>query len=428
MQIVVKQSIIYESFYNISYDGINKWFNGCVCSDHNNDNNMEILCGMKKYYSIRNDFFEKNPRLFEIYRRYYNDNDHESVLGRIGTYYFLLKIILLSKFNPNKLNSIKRYNPDIYYLECEHFGDLNDDKVLYLIERDEEGAGFTSILRIIMYALVFAEKFNMTPVITISENCNYYQPEGYNGKFNPFEYYYVQPSGISKEEALNSDRVIRFKIHHLNILKEFSWEDLYLHSESFVCYFADLYKKYFILRDEIKNKIYNDFEKMGLDERTLGIHFRGGDFSRNYNRHPKMVIIEDYYDYIDTALEHADYNKIFVATDDNNALQCLLDVYGDKIIYYEDVLRTNNDKSVIFAETERNNNQFLLGYEVLRDMYTLSFCNGIISGISMVAVFARIIKKSLDKDYEYDQYIDLGLNENPKDYKDDYMKMRKKEL
>ena len=83
--------------------------------------------------------------------------------------------------------------------------------------------------------------------------------------------------------------------------------------------------------------------------------------------------------------------------------------YGSKIIKFDDVIRSNENKSVIFNENDRKYNEYYLGLEVIRDMYTLSKCEALIGGLSQVATCARIYKYSYGEKYKDLIILDNGL-------------------
>ena len=82
------------------------------------------------------------------------------------------------------------------------------------------------------------------------------------------------------------------------------------------------------------------------------------------------------------------------------------------MLYYSDVMRSNDRKSVAFHASSRVNHKYKLGLEVIRDMYTLSKCDGFVAGISQVAVCARINKLSRKEKYQDLIIIDKGIQKS----------------
>lgn len=119
--------------------------------------------------------------------------------------------------------------------------------------------------------------------------------------------------------------------------------------------------------------------------------------------------MKDYEYLIDEAIKKYNFTKIFLATDDNNILNEFKEKYKERLLYYKDVNRTDGTKSIVFENNQRENNNYLNGLEVLRDMYTLANCDGLIAGLSQVSFAARITKKSLNKEYNFLKIIDNGI-------------------
>ena len=82
------------------------------------------------------------------------------------------------------------------------------------------------------------------------------------------------------------------------------------------------------------------------------------------------------------------------------------------MFFYQDTFRGNTDISVAFSKSEREFHKYKLGYEVIRDMWTLAQCDGLVSGLSQVSSCARIVKESQGKQYIDLKIIDRGINHN----------------
>lgn len=112
------------------------------------------------------------------------------------------------------------------------------------------------------------------------------------------------------------------------------------------------------------------------------------------------------------------FNKIFLATDDVSTVDLFRKEFGKNLLYYEDVTRSSGDVSVAFSDNVRENHHYKLALEVIRDMYTLSRCNGLIAGKSQVSICA-IIENRRNSPYEFLKIVDKGNNiGNAKKYSD----------
>ena len=178
-------------------------------------------------------------------------------------------------------------------------------------------------------------------------------------------------------------------------------------------------RKYIRFNDDTERYVSKGVKRLGLEnQKILGIHIRGTDYRKQYTNHPVYIDEHEVFERIDGLIEK--YDKLFLATDDKRVLKNFQEKYGaDVICYYSDVVRSDGDKSVIFMKNQERqaNNRSLLGMEVIRDMYTLALCDGLIAGISQVAICAQIQKLSLKHKYEDLIIIDKGINQNGRYFK-----------
>nr|MDE7325206.1 hypothetical protein [Lachnospiraceae bacterium] len=122
------------------------------------------------------------------------------------------------------------------------------------------------------------------------------------------------------------------------------------------------------------------------------------------------VVPGDFLEPIKKMIEKYEYEQIFLATDSLEAISLLKKEFGDKISFYQDVQRSDGNIGVQYSESSQENYHYLLGLEVLRDVYTLSACDSLIAGLSNVSCAARYIKVANGFEYREVVVIDHGLN------------------
>lgn len=301
-------------------------------------------------------------------------------------------------------------------LNFKKFGDLNSDKNIYYIYNDSEVRGFFSLICLVLDALAIADKYSLVPVIEFGSNILYAEKKPVNGTTNPFEYYYLPVSNVTCADVKKSNSVVQYTDGHRNedfnkqfhvvsqIVSDENKKDGYLNKR------AELYKKYMRLNPVVSVYVFNNISQMLDDKRVLGIHVRGTDFNVGYANHAKVVTSDQYMEAVDEVFEKNKFDKIFLATDEAATIERFKEKYGDKLVYYSDIYRSEDGSAVHFSKSGRENNQYLLGLEVLRDMYTLAYCDGLIAGLSNVSIMAQIVKKSQDKEYEFLNIINNGFN------------------
>lgn len=287
---------------------------------------------------------------------------------------------------------------------------------IYYIEINGGMAGFFALLRKTLDYLCYADELGMLPYINYTDDNLYSEKRRIRGTKNTFEYYFEQPCNVNypifpwntnviKSNRYNSDEIeIRYN------KKQFS----YIIEESYIDKMAYIYHKYITLSDYTE-KYIRHFVRIKLNhKKTLGVHIRGTDFNKSFNNHPVPVTVEEYVEKIQAGITKYGYEQVFVATDDKRCLEKIRGKFKVPLVYYDDVVRSENDKSVAFSKNDRKNHRYLLGLEVLRDAYTLVACSGFVGCLSQIDICVQIIKKSKGKSYQYLQIIDNGIFANEK--------------
>ncbi len=303
-----------------------------------------------------------------------------------------------------------------FSLTCSSYGGLNKDKNIYFIHHGKKTSGFFAEMRTLLKYFAYADRFGFAPVVLWDSSLPYAEEKEVQGTKNPFEYYFVQPSGISVEEMYQSYNVFHAKEIHVSqsfLSREIAGgENGYWMSEKYMERLSEYVKKYIRLNSYTKEYINDNIKQLINGKKTIGVHIRGTDFNNHYNNHPVSVSVEKYLNAVDEILQNDKYEQIFLATDDLRILRQFMDRYGGKLLYYEDVIRTDVNQSVVFSESERENHKYLLGLEVLRDMYTLTACEALVAGVSQVSLMARVFKKSTGCDYRQKIILDGGYYKN----------------
>ncbi len=322
---------------------------------------------------------------------------------------------------------------DPFIMRCVELGELNPNINIYFLEMGDKGDGFFAEYCKALKYLHYADRFNMIPVISFTQDFMYAEDHPVNGSDNPFEYYFEEPCGISVEEAMQSRNVFLAEYIHTQT-KEIlgKKESDYQVSPSYVRMMGRVAHKYIRVKPIVKENI--DSEKtilqkaadVCLNDRTIGIHFRGTDFKRNLDKHPVYTDIEEYIDSATDLLDSGEFDNIFLATDDLEAVERFKKTFRNRVLSYDNTVRSAGNTSVAFSHDTRYNHKYLLGFEVLRDMYTLTECGALIAGVSQVALAARITKLSKGDAYRKIKIIDHDVNNNNRDSQKYYRKAEKR--
>lgn len=324
--------------------------------------------------------------------------------------HFILKA--LKHINDDEyLNLFLDRETDPLLLEFKSLGKEYDDKRFYLISEVGKGYGFFAEFHAVLSKIAFAEKFGFTPIVSWGRDFLYYDKSRMNITENAFEYFFKQPSALKFQDVLEAKFVTEAKAAQGLWMEKDLDKGMDL-SEEYEEEISRVYKKYIRFTDAIDKKLSEDCGELLGNCKILGVHFRGTDFKMNYDNHPVSVKIEQEFEVIDQAIQNQGFQKIFLATDEKDAVQAFRDRYGEMVVCYEDVFRGEGNTSVAFSTSNRDNHKYRLAYEVLRDMQTLSLCSGLIAGVSQVSICARIAKRAREEKYDYLEIIDNGKNYN----------------
>lgn len=324
--------------------------------------------------------------------------------------------------NPVEHDEDKKPKHTIMNMQVHVLGNKNKGKVIMLLENQSHHAGFCALWVYFLNRLSFSDRHGFYHVIDWNESEFYQEDHPVNGATSIFEYYFEQPSGISLEDARKSS----FVIYDWNN-PEFGYNDTfhvgdtndYKFTAKDIEQFAKIQRKYIHLHADIEKSIKEQIQKLFRgSNNVLGVHARGADTKIGYKGHPTIVTSEDYIDETQKMMNKVKADFIFLATDDQEMLDQFKAAFGDKLIYYDDVIRSTGTVMNCFIEKERENHHYLLGLEIIRDVYTLAACNGFVCGMSYVSFIVQILKRANGQKFTSFYRIFKGIQENGVDLKD----------
>jgi hypothetical protein len=161
--------------------------------------------------------------------------------------------------------------------------------------------------------------------------------------------------------------------HEYNAHTECNYEDL-KHKNFIFNSIANIKEEFLLMFEENKQKLLGDLD-------YIGVQIRGTDKKTEIPQIP----LHNIFKHIDNALNEMD-NKIFLATDDVYYLSNFKSRYGDRVIFNNENIISNNDKPVHF-----NNDRNLINLQVINDVYILSKSKCLYYTFSNVSYFALIL-------------------------------------
>ena len=334
----------------------------------------------KKIRKLYIDFkkqIKKNDRLYVILKCIMNSNDPQLVSLIRGYYcqpYKSLTLMLNTPMDAEK--------ESIYYV---NFG---VDKT-----RTE---GFCALLRYTISALPVADSLGLIPFVEWGKGINYYENELESETRNAFLYYF-QP--VSKINQIQGKQFVCWEPAHVENYRHKKLA-LYQSVDEEINFFAESYKKYIHLNKKTTDYIEENIKSVIQDYRVLGVHARGTDFNIGYAKHPKAITPNIYIEKAKKLFDIGNYDKIFIATEDINLLNSFIDTFGEKLVYYDDVFRTSGNVGPHGTKNARPLHHYKLGLEVLRDVYTLAYCDSLLCGMAHVSFAVRYINLALGRNFE----------------------------
>lgn len=279
------------------------------------------------------------------------------------------------------------------------FGNLNPDKIFYIIRRSP-GAGIFSNVLYVLNHLNLAKKNNFIPIVDMKNYITIYnEKNSINNNYNAWEYYFNNFSNHSLDEVYKSKNVL---LSDNVFYKEFTrWltKDYYL---------IDLLKKEITIKNNLY-KICNVIKKKYfVNKIILGIHFRGTTYKYSPD-HPFAATKVQIKKKIDEILKKNKIDLIFLSTEEKRYAKFLKKKYKNLVFYFSSSYRSNiNDAFDVYP---RKRHRYKLGKEILLETLLLSSCDHFIYTESNVSEFAISWN---DNSKQKRHHIDNGFNSNSK--------------
>lgn len=279
------------------------------------------------------------------------------------------------------------------YLQFHTYGREYPGKTIYLADERGAGVGFFAEFGVTLIKLYFADERGFTPYVVWGKDYLYYEPEGIDGEKNAFLYFFEPVSEVKSIE--HACHVVHSEESHYVQVKALFDAVSYDVSDAYIDAMAQMVRKYIRYNARTKDYLEQEYNRLLGTEKVLGVHFRGTDFRKQYNNHPIPVQIEQEIETIRELLEKSHYTRIFLATDEQLAVEKFREAFGEMVCIYEDTYRDNGtDESIAFSESDRDKHHYKLALEVLRDQYTLVNADGLVCGYSNVTFIARVMRKA----------------------------------
>jgi len=290
-------------------------------------------------------------------------------------------------------------NPNL--LELKSYGNEYAGKIVYHIGAFGCSVGFFAEFLYALIRMYFATDRGLIPYIEWGKEFLYYEKDGVDNEYNAFLYYFAPVSDVC--DIKNASYVLEATSCQISDVQNRCLHTYgYAVTDEYMDALSNMIKKYIRYNEKTRAYLERSYTQLIGGSKALAVHFRGTDYRRQYNNHPVFVTIEQEIEEVHKLINTKDYEVIFLATDEQEAVTRFRQEFGDSVKVFEDTWRADSgDESVAYSHSARKNHHYLLGLEVLRDQYMLTRCDGLVCGISNVTLSARMMRKAwYNKDYE----------------------------
>ena len=262
---------------------------------------------------------------------------------------------------------------------------VNENQSIYVIRNSNPDAGMGSLISGVIGQLLIAEEARSVPIVDWQfYKCLYSEETPILNSMNPWEYYFEPVARLTMSDLKSCKEVIYSDGSHPKNVP-FPWANL----KNFV----NVFDKYIKFNQETSNFIDSGIAELGIDSKTLGVHFRAARGMRRSTNHPIQPTRTQIRNLIDHELEVNIFDKIFLASDVEEEIQFFKKRYGKFLLYFNSARFKSSNSIPPRIPGVRINHNYLLGLEVLREAYSLSLAGGLIAGFSGVSQLAEIMRQ-----------------------------------
>jgi len=271
----------------------------------------------------------------------------------------------------SRLSDLKRTG-NIYIISC-----ITHDCPCQENTNQKCRRGFFSLLLQALYGIRFSLRYHLPYYINYGNGqYAYSDPEKFDGDLNFWNYYFEQPLHKPDIQSAKATTVnlhyetFPLRIWHKHFLKELS----------------SIYDKHVALKEEVKATLDQKLQ-IFRQQKILGVHIRGSDHYTEI----EPVPIRKFFRLIHK--KSPAFDKIFLATDDENILSAFLSEFGEEDMLYHPAIRSTG--KVATHTTSNFQNRYQLGLEALTDCYSLAHCSEAILVHSNLSYTALVLNPPL---------------------------------
>lgn len=291
------------------------------------------------------------------------------------------------------------------------FGELYPDQTFYVIRVRPITSSIGALMMWVCKQLEKCDNMRecvgggIIPVIDFSYFENVYLEKDEIGKINPWEYFFEQPTMYSTRAVYHAKNVIMGNADCNCTIAEIN---AIIDDDNELRKYCSIYEKYIHISKRIEKKAESIYTCMISSEwRVLGCVYRGTDYrNRKVIGEHKQPSLSEEIDKAADLMEQWGCDHIFLATEDQGAIEKFRDFFGERLVYVDKERYPSSVTATTEYRFDRKQDAYYKGEEYLTEIYVLSHCNCLLSGrvgILMAALPMNNLK------YEHKYIYDLGL-------------------
>ena len=223
-------------------------------------------------------------------------------------------------------------------------GRENPELTFYVIRRSDSQVGLFSLVLTTLGYINYALDQGYIPIVDLTNEGNAYLDDSVGS--NVWEYYFEQPCGYSLKDITKSKHIILGN----GII---DWtipfpKDSMVHDSTEEEIWKETAHKYLRIKKEILEEKKQLKDILLGEENYLGVLLRGTDYVNvRPKNHPVQPTVEEAIQVIDRVLREKEYQKIYLATEDNEIYGKMKETYGQQLVAM-DVERYITKNIIIF--------------------------------------------------------------------------------
>lgn len=291
------------------------------------------------------------------------------------------------------------------YRERKSIGFNSNKEHFFIVRRKSEKTGICSDMMIYLEKLNYMEKKypHAVPVVDMENYANALLPLEEVGTHNAWDDLF-KPFSKSLEEAYGSGNYILSSATVHPQEKLITDASLLMNPDEEFWKWSDLFHKYFAFNAQTKQFFQKlERDKLSGNNRCLGVLCRGTDYTRlRPAGHPIQPDVEQVIQKCKEVQSKQNYNCIVLATEDEGIAEAFVHAFGEKCVLTRDKFISYSGGYVADSIVNRLENS----RQYLGQLYLLSRCQGLISGVTSASPFVLFMAD--DKPFEYTYFWDLG--------------------